>query len=179
MDKNRVIDQVEGLYKIIEFIEFRKTRDVSFSMVPMDAVAHVDAIDRVFHGPGAYSPGIIEGYERPWYMHPGQGDNLLVMQGIRFVELYTPVHGAVECFDVYPDRIVKEGRVISTGPSLMCWPPGVFHRIISCPELGSLSLNFACHNHNFDWKTNFNIYDLNTATGEYKVIREGWRDQTM
>jgi hypothetical protein len=179
MDKSRIIAQVEGLYKIIEFIEFRQTRDVSFATVPMQAVARVDAIDRVYHGPGAYSPGVIEGGERPWYMHPGQADNLLVMQGIRFVELYTPEHGVVECFDVYPDQIVKNDQVVCPGPALMCWPAGVFHRIISCPEDGSLSLNFACHNSNFNWKTNFNVYGLNTETGEFQVIREGWKDQKM
>ena len=120
MKPNRIVDQIEGLYKIIEFIEFRKTRDVTFATVPMHAITKVDAIDRVFHGPGANSPGIIQGFERPWYMHPGQEDNLLVVQGVRYVELYTPDHGKIECFDVYPDKVIKDGRIVSHGPSLMC-----------------------------------------------------------
>ncbi|WP_199221438.1 hypothetical protein [Desulfonatronum sp. SC1] len=52
----------------------------------------------------------------------------------------------------------------------------MFHRITSGPE-GSASLNFAVHYDGLDMRTNFNIYDVNTGTGEYSVIREGFRDQ--
>ncbi|OCC15159.1 hypothetical protein DBT_1279 [Dissulfuribacter thermophilus] len=38
-------------------------------------------------------------------------------------------------------------------------------------------MNLAIHYPGIDPKTNFNIYDLNTETGEFTVIREGFRDQ--
>ena len=179
MDKYRIVDQVEGLYKIVQFIEFRKTRSVSFAMLPLGALAKIDIVDRVFHGPGAYSPGSVENVERPWYMHPGQADNLLLIQGARYVELYDPRKREIVCFDVYPEKVVKNGETVCSEAGLLCWPPGVFHRIISCPENGSLALNFACHDSNFDWKTNFNVYDLDIETGESRIVREGWQDQTM
>ena len=53
---------------------------------------------------------------------------------------------------------------------------GIFHRIISGSE-GSISINFATRTSKFDLADNFNIYDLNTNTGEYKVIRNGALDQ--
>jgi hypothetical protein len=33
------------------------------------------------------------------------------------------------------------------------------------------------HYEGLDMRTNFNIYDLDTANGAYRVIREGFRDQ--
>jgi hypothetical protein len=59
---------------------------------------------------------------------------------------------------------------------MLVWSQGVFHRIQS-GEKGSASLNFAVRGKEFDIKTNFNIYDLDTNTGEYKVLREGHLDQ--
>lgn len=56
------------------------------------------------------------------------------------------------------------------------WPSGIFHRIISGSD-GSISLNFATRNKNFSLEDNFHIYDLNTDTGDYKVIRDGKLDQ--
>ncbi|MDY0143097.1 MAG: hypothetical protein RBR97_14505 [Bacteroidales bacterium] len=44
-------------------------------------------------------------------------------------------------------------------------------------EEGSASINLATHHDMFDIKTNFNIYDLNTETREYKLLREGFKDQ--
>lgn len=40
-------------------------------------------------------------------------------------------------------------------------------------------MNFARHFDGFDISTNFNIYDLNTGTGEYSVIRLGASDQPV
>ncbi len=60
---------------------------------------------------------------------------------------------------------------------MLVWPCGVFHRIVSCPEQGSGSVNFAVRYEGFNIRTNFNIYDLDTESGKYKVIREGHLDQ--
>lgn len=49
-------------------------------------------------------------------------------------------------------------------------------RIVSGKN-GSTSVNLATHYKGFDIKTNFNIYDLNTKTGNYRLIREGYKDQ--
>jgi hypothetical protein len=60
---------------------------------------------------------------------------------------------------------------------MLVWPRGVFHRIRSDEKSGSASLNFAVRYEGFDIRTNFNIYDLNPADGEYWMIRAGYLDQ--
>ena len=52
---------------------------------------------------------------------------------------------------------------------------GIFHRIISGDE--GININFATRTDKFDISDNFNIYDLNTRTGEYKVLKKGAEDQ--
>ena len=104
---------------------------------------------------------------------------LIVLHGIRNVDIYTPSHGNVETFECAPHAIRKNGEVIHDGPGMLVWPVGVFHRVKSCEKDGSASVNLATHYEGFDIRTNFSIYDLNTETGEYKVIREGHEDQFM
>jgi hypothetical protein len=111
-------------------------------------------------------------------MHPFQDDNLMVLSGERHVEIYTPEHGRVVKVDVTADSIVIDGALAYDGPGMLVWPRYVFHRIRSCPQKGSASVNFAVHYDGFDIRTNFNIYDLDPATGKYQVIREGHRDQS-
>lgn len=171
-----IIDQVKGLYQIIELEPFRKTRGVTFDILPKDAIPKIDSMDRVIHRNSALSPGSTEGVERPWYMHPHQADNLMVFFGERNVDIYSVEHGRIENFTVTPDSIMKNGELIHEGGAMLVWPANVFHRIKS-GENGSASLNLAVHYDGFDISTNFNIYDLNTETGEYKVIREGFLDQ--
>jgi hypothetical protein len=142
-------------------------------------VGEVSAFDRVIHARGAVSPGPVGEVARPWYMHTHQVDNLLVLHGIRYVELYTPAHGRVEQFTVTPDLILHGDRVLYSGGAIMGWPLGVFHRIVSCEREGSASLNFALHTPGFDLRSNFSIYALDTATGAHRVIREGHLDQPM
>lgn len=171
-----VVKEVKGLYKVIKLKEFRKTEGVSFDVMVKDMIPKVDAIDRVLHKGGAVSPGPVGDVERPWYMHPHQEDNLLVLQGERHIEVYNKEHGKVEKFVVTPNYVEHNGERIVEGGGLVVWPTNVFHRIIS-KEGGSASVNLATHKEGFDIKTNFNIYDLNTETGEYKLIREGYKDQ--
>lgn len=172
----KIIEEVKGLYKIIELSPFRKTEGVVFDLFPMDAVPKIDGIDRVLHSHSAVSPGPVDGVERPWYLHQHQEDNLIVLHGVREVDIYTKEHGKVEHFTVHPNKIYKNGELIVEGGAVLVWPTGVFHRIVSGEE-GSASINLAVRHDGFDIKTNFSIYDLDTETGEYKVIRDGYKDQ--
>ena len=171
-----IIDELPGLYQIIRMKAFRNTPGVVFDLFPLDMVPHIDSIDRVIHQKSAVSPGAVGDIERPWYMHEQQDDNLIVLHGRREVDVYTKEHGRVEHFTVTPDSIWKNGRLIYEGGAMLVWPCNVFHRIVSGEE-GSASLNMAVHYDGFDIKTNFNIYDLNTENGDYKVIRYGYEDQ--
>lgn len=171
-----IVKEVENLYRVIRLKEFRKTEGVSFDIMLGDMIPKIDAIDRVIHSSAAISPGPIGDIERPWYMHPHQSDNLLVLSGVRYVDLYSLKHGRIESFIITPEYIEHKGERILEGGGLVVWPRDVFHRIRS-GEDGSASVNFATHYEGFDIRTNFNIYDLNTETGDYRVIREGYKDQ--
>jgi hypothetical protein len=172
-----VFQEVAGLYRIIPLRVLRKTPGVSFDLVPIKALPHIDGLDRVLHDGGAVSPGAVGDVARPWYMHPHQDDNLIVVHGTRFVDIYTKAHGRVETFDVAPHQIWHEGKIVYDGAAMLVWPRGVFHRIRSDEKLGSASLNFAVRYEGFDIDTNFNIYNLDTATGEYRILRPGYMDQ--
>lgn len=174
--KTMVLDEAPGLYRIIPLTLLRRTSQVTFDCVPLDVLPRIDAIDRVLHEGGATSPGPVGEVDRPWYMHPHQADNLIVLHGTRHVEIYTPDHGRIEEFVVTPNEIRRNGQVIVQGGAMLVWPRFVFHRIRTGEE-GSASLNFAEHYPGFDIRTNFNIYDLDPATGKYEVIREGHLDQ--
>ena len=173
---SRIIASVPGLYQVIALTVLRETPGVQFDTLPMSTFADIACFDRVIHDPGATSPGPVDDIARPWYKHPHQADNLLVLHGIRYVELYTPEHGRVEHFVVTPDRVERDGQVVATS-AMLIWPCNVFHRVTSCEINGSASLNFAAHFDGFNVRTNFNIYDLDTETGEARVIREGHLDQ--
>jgi len=172
-----ILDEVPNLYRVVALRVLRRTPGVFFDCVPVSAFPRIDALDRVIHEGGACSPGAVGEVERPWYMHPHQDDNLIVLHGIRYVDIYTPGHGRVERFVVTPHRVERNGAVVVDGPAMLVWPRGVFHRVRSCEKNGSASLNFAVHYEGFDIRTNFSIYDLDPATGEYQVIREGHLDQ--
>lgn len=171
-----VYDEVERFWRIIKLKPFRRTEGVAFDILPMKYLPRIDGIDRVLHKKGALSPGSVGGVERPWYIHPQQEDNLLVLAGVRMVEIYTLEHRRVEHFVVEPDKVYHNGELVFDGPAMLVWPTNVFHRIVS-GEDGSASLNFAVRLPGFDIDTNFSVYDLDTATGEYRVIREGKLDQ--
>lgn len=171
-----IVKEVSGFYKVIRLKELRRTEGVVFDVMEPSIVPKIDAIDRVLHQNGAVSPGAVGDVSRPWYMHPHQEDNLFVLHGKRNVELYIPGHSRVERFVITPDYIDHNGERILEGGGLIAWDVNVFHRIQSGEE-GSASVNLATHHEGFDIRTNFNIYDLNTETGEYRLIREGFKDQ--
>ena len=178
MASNGIFKEVEGLYKIIPLKLFRKTEGVSFNILPKEIVPKVDAVDRVIHSKIAVSPGPVGDVAAPWYMHPHQDDNLMVLQGVRHVDIYTRAHGKIESFVVTPDKIMQNGQTVFDSAALLVWPRGVFHRIKS-GEDGSASVNLATHYEGIDMRTNFSIYDLDTETGKFRVIREGHLDQSI
>jgi hypothetical protein len=169
-------DDYPGFYRLIPLQAFRRTPGVAFDILPGRLVPKVDAIDRVLHDKGAISPGSVGEVERPWYRHEHQDDNLLVLAGVRHVDIYIKEHGRVESFEVYPDRIEREGIIWYDGPAILVWPRMVFHRIRS-GDRGSASVNLATHYEGWNVRNNFDVFDLEPKTGEYHVIREGWRDQ--
>jgi hypothetical protein len=171
-----IFAELPGFYSIIPLKQLRRTPGVSFDNIPMDFLPKIDAIDRVLHAQSAISPGPVGEVARPWYMHPSQDDNLIVLSGTRHVDIYIQDHG-MRSFTVTPDQIFEDGKMLFDGPAMLVWPRFVFHRITSGSE-GSASLNFAVHYDGLDIRTNFNIYDLDVQTGEYRVIREGFRDQS-
>lgn len=168
--------EVPGFYSLIPFTPLRETPGVVFDNVPLSALPRIDAIDRVLHDKGAISPGPVDDIATPWYMHPHQDDNLIVLYGVREVDIFKPGMGPVQHFTVSPNCIWHNDTVIYEGGAMLVWPKGVFHRIRS-GAAGSASLNFAVHYPGFNIRTNFNIYDLDTQTGKFRVIREGHHDQ--
>ena len=178
MTTTPIIAEIPNLYKVVALQPFRKTEGVSFDILPKSLVPKIDAVDRVIHKTLAVSPGPVADVEEPWYMHPHQDDNLIVLQGVRHVEIYTKAHGSIESFIVTPEYIEHNNKLLYDGPGLLVWPRGVFHRIKS-GEQGSASINLATHYEGIDMQTNFSIYDLDTESGNYRVIREGHLDQFM
>lgn len=167
---------IDTLFAIVPLAPFRHTPGVVFDLVPRSLITRINAIDRVMHESAAISPGPIGATQRPWYMHPHQDDNLIVMHGTRHVDLYRKPHGRIESFEVTPDRISRNGTILHQGAAMLVWPSGVFHRIQS-GTTGSASLNFAVHYQGFDIRNNFNIYDLDPESGVFRVIRRGEEDQ--
>ena len=171
-----ILYEVKGLCQVVSLKKFRRTEGVKFDIVPGEFLQDLAGVDRVIHLGNAVSPGSVKGVDRPWYMHRHQSDNLIVLHGERHVDLYSVEHGKIENFVVTPDEIYMNGELVTNEPAILVWPPDVFHRVES-KELGSASLNFAYRTNEFNVDDNFSIYDLNTQTGEYKVIREGFKDQ--
>jgi len=172
----KIVKQIDSLFQVVSLLRFRRTDRVTFDIAPGSMFGKIDAIDKVIHAPGAHSPGAVSGVARPWYMHPHQEDNLMVITGYRIVQLYTPKHGAIEELHVYPDRIIHNGELLCEDAAILHVPRGVFHRIVSSEQDGSISMNFAVHDDQFDLDDNFNIYDLNPDTGEYIMLRPGGED---
>ena len=164
------------MYRLIPLRTLRRTAGMIFDEVVPSDIPKIDGIDRVIHKANGISPGPCESVKRPWYMHPGQHDNLMVLQGERFVDIYCPTLKKKHSFIITPDKVYKNDKLYCNQPAMVVWPAGIFHRIISGPE-GSISVNFSTRTEKFDLETNFNIYDLDLETGEYHVIRDGTLDQ--
>tara|TARA_B100001741_G_scaffold309418_1_gene307062 strand:- start:470 stop:1030 length:561 start_codon:yes stop_codon:yes gene_type:complete len=168
------------MYRLIPLRLLRRTSGVKFDeMVPSD-IPEIHGIDRVVHGPNSISPGPVEDWtppvKRPWYMHTGQDDNLMVVQGTRYIDIYCPKRKEKASFIVTPDKIFKNDKLYYDGAAMIVWPAGIFHRIISGEE-GSISINFATRTKDFSIEDNFNVYNLNIHSGEYSVLKDGVDDQ--
>ena len=168
------------MYRLIPLRILRRTKGVKFDEIVPSDIPKISGIDKVIHSANSISPGPIENSnppcKRPWYMHSGQDDNLMVLQGTRYIDIYCPERKKKESFIVTPDKIYKNDKLYYDGPAMIVWPSGIFHRIISGEE-GSISINFSTRNENFNIEDNFNIYDLNTVTGKYNLIKKGSEDQ--
>ena len=168
------------LYRLIPLRVLRRTSGVKFDEIVPSDLPKISGIDRVIHKPNSISPGPIEDsvppVKRPWYMHPGQDDNLMVLQGTRYIDVFNPNTKEKASFIVSPDKVYKNDKLYFDGPAMIVWPAGIFHRIISGDE-GSISINMSTRNNNFNLNDNFNIYDLNIYSGEYRVIKDGSDDQ--
>lgn len=164
------------MYRIIPLRILRRTEGVKFDEVVPSDIPKIKGIDKVIHGPNSISPGPIENVKRPWYMHTHQDDNLMVLLGTRFVDIYDVKTKTKASFIVTPDKIYKNDKLYCDYPAMIVWPSGIFHRIISGPE-GSISVNFATRHKGFDIKSNFNIYNLDVVTGNYELLKDGYEDQ--
>ncbi|GAB6069110.1 hypothetical protein JCM30760_02070 [Thiomicrorhabdus hydrogeniphila] len=165
---------IDGLCFILPLKTLRNTPNVSFFSI--EGVADdLSGIDLVMHEPGGKSPLIAGDDTWYWYMHTDQEDKLVVHQGRRLVQLYSVKHGQVENFEVTPEAVYHNSQKIYDGAAILGWPEHVFHRVHS-PE-GSISTNYATRLPEFDIDTNFNIYTLDTSTGDYSTARLGALDQ--
>ena len=164
------------MYRIIPLRILRRTDGVKFDEIVPSDIPKINGIDKVIHGPNSISPGSIDKVKRPWYMHTHQDDNLMVLLGTRFVDIYDVKSKTKASFIVTPDKIYKNDKLYCDYPAMIVWPSGIFHRIISGPE-GSISINFATRHPGFDIKNNFNIYNLDVKTGNYELLKDGYEDQ--
>tara|TARA_Y100000389_G_scaffold204972_1_gene261464 strand:+ start:27534 stop:28082 length:549 start_codon:yes stop_codon:yes gene_type:complete len=164
------------MYRLIPLRVLRRTAGVKFDEVVPSDIPKIHGIDRVIHGPNSVSPGPVENESRPWYMHNAQDDNLMVLQGSRYVDIFDPKTKERASFVVTPDKVYKNEKLYYDGPCMVVWPAGIFHRIVSGPE-GSISVNLSSRQKNFDLKDNFNIYKLCTTTGDHILIKDGYDDQ--
>ncbi|MCG8571472.1 MAG: hypothetical protein MJB14_15160, partial [Spirochaetes bacterium] len=176
MSVSSLVKEVKGFYQILALKAFRRTPGVAFEMITKRNIFKIDAIDRVIHVSDAISPGKVSNVEYPWYMHPHQEDHLLVLQGERNVELFSPETKEIHRFRCTPDEIYLNDELVFQGGNLLCWSCGIFHHVKSGVN-GSASINLATHYPGFHIDTNFHIYNLDLNTGEYQVIREGIKDQ--
>lgn len=168
------------MYRLVPLRTLRNTAKVKFhEMVPSD-IPKIHGIDRVIHDAYATSPGPVDDcpnpVRRPWYMHPAQEDNLLVLQGERFVDVFDPKTRQSASFIITPDKVYKNDKLYHDAPAMVVWSAGIFHRIVS-GATGSISVNFATRIAGFDINDNFNVYDLDQTTAEYRLIRDGIDDQ--
>ena len=103
------------MYRLAPLRTLRNTMNVKFhEMVPSD-IPKIHGIDRVIHEPYASSPGPVDDcpnpVKRPWYMHPGQDDNLLVLQGTRYVDIFDPKTKDKASFIISPEKVYKNDTI--------------------------------------------------------------------
>jgi hypothetical protein len=175
MKNNRQI-VYEGMCYIIPLSKLRETPKAKFYFVPNFVEEGISTVQRVSHEPGAMSPSIEGEDSQPWYMHPHQEDNMMVMAGERIIDLYTKEHG-VQTFEATPDKLTHNGKLLIEEAYVFGWYTEVFHRPNS-PN-GSEAIFMTHHTEGFDFNMEFNIYSLDLETGDYSVARAGHLDQEL
>lgn len=94
------------MYRLVPLRMLRSTPRAAFHEIVPSDIPSIHGIDRVIHEPYATSPGPVDDgartVRRPWYMHPAQDDNRLVLSGERFVwpagifhRIVTGQHGSI------------------------------------------------------------------------------------
>ena len=121
MAEYQIFKEVADFYRIIPLQPLRRTPGGVFDNLPMTALERIDAIDRVLHQGSAVSPGPVAEVLRPWYMHPHQADNLIVLFGTRQVDIYLPKYG-MESFTVTPEKIYQGDTLLLDAPAMLVWP---------------------------------------------------------
>ena len=170
---DQISKKVEWLYHIIPLKQLRHTDSVDFEV--MSFFEEFNGVDIVKHWEWAKSPWSINDKWDYWYMHPAQEDNLITLSWNRYVELYNKEHWKIERFEISHERIKLNWEILHEWPAILGWPVWGFHRNYS-PE-GSVSMNFAVRWSEFNLDTEFNIYDLDIETWDYKVARVWKLDQ--
>tara|TARA_Y100000389_G_scaffold195562_1_gene227149 strand:- start:1512 stop:2108 length:597 start_codon:yes stop_codon:yes gene_type:complete len=156
------------MHKLIPLRALRQSPP-KYGIIPSD-IPKIDSINKITHSPNSNSPESVKHVTRPWYKHQTQDDNLLILQGTRYVDLYESTGHTKASFIITPDKVYKDDKLYYDGPAILGWRAGVFHRITSGEE-GSISINFVTQtNLEGDFK-NFNIYDLDVETGKFNSIK--------
>ena len=66
-------------------------------------------------------------------MHKGQDDNLMVLQGTRYVDIYCTKQKQKPLSSLLQIEY-KNDKLYYDGSAMVVWPAGIFHRIISGEE---------------------------------------------
>ena len=59
-------------------------------------------------------------------MHRGQDDNLMVLQGSRYIDIFDPSTKEKASFVVTPDKVYKNDKLYVDGPCMVVWPREFF-----------------------------------------------------
>jgi cupin superfamily acireductone dioxygenase involved in methionine salvage len=134
---------------------FRETKDVIFYDI---SVEDSNAADLVVHEGETTSPPNDAVGAKQFYIHYHQTDNNRVLSGERTFELVNPEWR-------YPYHIVHLNR----NSGALEIPPGTYHRSVS-PEDGSIVINQAIRDDEFDASTEFIPVSSATCTGLYRIL---------
>lgn len=158
------------MFQVIPLRSLKHNANIqTHDIFPFDRI-RIDCVERVIHHDYTISPESCQGILRPWSMHRGQSDHLMVLQGERLVELYCPSKKQSVCFRLTPNKIFKGETLLYEGAYILSWPPEIFHRIVT-KKGGSISVNFTTYTTDINFENNFGVYDVNTTTGSFMLIR--------
>ncbi len=164
------------MYRLIPLRALRKTTGIKIDEISSSDFPIIDGINKIVHSPNSISPGPLKNVTRPWYRHRGQNDNLLLLHGKRYIDLYDSKLDKKISLIITPDKIYNNDELLYDGPAIINWSSGTFHRIASGND-GSISINLVTRKKNFNYIEDINIYDLDTETGIFKCISDGYIDK--